>query len=123
VVGDQWRHTPYDGDTNFYWIARNIGDMVTYGGTFNDVFGVDLYDEDGNGAASTLMTVYYGPGMDWVATTSNNDSILCSYAKIGCKVIGHLWPAKDIDTTTLAKHLGKTRLNHMKKLLMNGMIF
>jgi hypothetical protein len=126
TIGDKWIHTPHsENDTNMFWIAKYNGDLTTYAGTFNNVFGFDLYDLSIDDTVPTCyLTVYYAPGMDWVASIiAGNDTVLCSYSNIGGKEQGHLWPAKDFGTTTLEKHLYKTKFNRMKKMLMNGMLF
>jgi hypothetical protein len=93
VDGEVWQHTI--GDTNsLFWLSRSVGQLSTFCGSFDNVFGFTLFDE----YESSVLTTYYSKGIGWIGTSTSffpNLDFSCSYVRVNGKVYGHLWPEKD----------------------------
>jgi hypothetical protein len=95
--GDTWKHTLGQIDSPFL-ISKSIGQLHTFCGTFDNVFGFSLSD---------LLTTFYAKGIGWIGTSTAFSDVMvdfsCSYIRVDGKVFGHLWPEKDITIIPIDK--------------------
>lgn len=92
--GETWKHTLGDSNGDF-WKSRSIEQLSTFCGTFDNVFGFMLFEDQ----ASSILTAFYAKQVGWIGTSTSLSKepldFSCSYIRVNGKVFGHLWPEKD----------------------------
>ena len=111
--GDSWQHTLGQVDSPFL-IAKSIGQLHTFCGNFDGVFGFYL---------SGLLTTFYAKGIGWIGTSSVFSSTVlnfsCSYVRVNGKIYGQLWPAKDLTINPIYKQRSLNKIITQYPLLID----